>query len=92
VVSKEEISGGGEAAPGSADRAAPENILGRKANKYLPHQDLLRKGKSEGGDAAAARPRRHYSYRGFCSDLLSLDHIAVVDDFPLLAGGCRVFD
>jgi hypothetical protein len=32
VVSKEEISGRGEAAPGTADQAATGNILGRKAD------------------------------------------------------------
>jgi hypothetical protein len=76
MVSVEEIGGGGEAAPGAADQAAAENILGRKADKYLPHQDLLREGGSEGGEgghAAAARPR-HCSSRGF------------------RAGGCRVFE
>jgi hypothetical protein len=31
MVSKEEISGGGEAAPGMADQAVAENILSRKA-------------------------------------------------------------
>jgi hypothetical protein len=36
VVGKEEIGGGGEAAPGAADQAAAENVLGRKADKYLP--------------------------------------------------------
>jgi hypothetical protein len=64
VVGKEEIGGGGEAAPGAADQAAAENVLGRKANKYLPRQDLLREGGREGGHAAAARPCR-CSSRGF---------------------------
>jgi hypothetical protein len=32
VVSKEEIGGGGEAAPGTADQAVAENILDRKAD------------------------------------------------------------
>jgi hypothetical protein len=36
VVGKEEIGGGGEAAPGAADQAAAENVLGRKADEYLP--------------------------------------------------------
>jgi hypothetical protein len=36
VVSEEEMGSGGETAPGTADRAAAENILGGKADKYLP--------------------------------------------------------
>jgi hypothetical protein len=37
VVGEDEIDGGGEAVPGAADRAAAEDILGRKADKDLPH-------------------------------------------------------
>jgi hypothetical protein len=37
VVGEDEIDGGGEAVPGAADRAAAEDILGRKADKDIPY-------------------------------------------------------
>jgi hypothetical protein len=62
VVSEEEARGGGDAAPGTANRAAAEDVLGRKAGKDLPHKDLLWECGGGSGDAAATRPRRYSSW------------------------------
>jgi hypothetical protein len=58
VVGEEEIRSGGEVAPGTANRTAAKDVLGRKAHKDLVHQNILREGGGGSGDAAAARPRR----------------------------------
>jgi rRNA maturation protein Nop10 len=59
VVGEEETRGGGDAAPRSANHAASKDVLGRKADKDLPHEDLLRECGDGGGDTASVRPRRH---------------------------------
>ena len=56
VAGEEEIGAGGEAAPGTADRAAAEERLRRQADEDLPHDELLREGR--GGRAGAPRPSR----------------------------------
>lgn len=42
VMGQEEVVGGGHVAPGKADGAAAEEVLGGQANEDLPDDDLLR--------------------------------------------------
>jgi hypothetical protein len=44
VVGEEEIRGSGEASPEAANRSAPKDVLGRKAEEDLPLQDVTREG------------------------------------------------
>jgi hypothetical protein len=48
------IAGGGESAPGAADSAAAEDILGRETDKDLPHQDVLWEGDGGSGGCEPA--------------------------------------
>ena len=79
VVCEEEIRGGCEAAPGAAHRAAAKDVLGRKADKDLPPQDLLRECGGGSGDAAAARPRSYSCGCRFRGGLITPDRRRVLD-------------